>query len=106
MVDLLLRSDGSLGKKGVEEAALLCTCVFDGDLRLLRRLLRAGAHVDAGDYDKRTALHIAAGAPGAGGLAAATRGSAASRAGASGWSSPPHPLPAQWRATWPPASCW
>ena len=49
-----------LGKEGVSEAALLCTAVFEGDLKLLRLLLRAGAHVDAGDYDKRTALHIAA----------------------------------------------
>jgi ankyrin repeat protein len=51
----------SVGKEGVDEAFLLCTCVFSGELGLLRRLLRAGAHTDAGDYDKRTALHIAAG---------------------------------------------
>lgn len=31
-----------------------------GELRLLRRLLAAGAAADAGDYDQRTALHIAA----------------------------------------------
>ena len=41
-------------------AAQLCTCVFDGNLPLLRRLITAGAPADAGDYDKRTALHIAA----------------------------------------------
>ena len=41
-------------------AAQLCTCVFEGNLPLLRRLIRAGAAADAGDYDKRTALHIAA----------------------------------------------
>ncbi len=40
--------------------AQLCTCVFEGNLPLLRRLIRAGAAADAGDYDKRTALHIAA----------------------------------------------
>lgn len=47
-------------KSPVEQAAVLCTAVFDGDLPQLRRLLRAGARVDAGDYDKRTGLHIAA----------------------------------------------
>lgn len=52
----------SLGKEGVDEASLLCTCVFAGELGLLRRLLRSGAHPDGGDYDRRTPLHIAAGA--------------------------------------------
>ncbi|KAL3917603.1 MAG: hypothetical protein SGARI_007668, partial [Bacillariaceae sp.] len=33
---------------------------FDGDSTLLRRLLEAGTPVNAGDYDKRTASHIAA----------------------------------------------
>ncbi len=41
-------------------ASQLCTAVFEGDLPLLRRLLRAGALPDECDYDKRTALHIAA----------------------------------------------
>jgi hypothetical protein len=41
-------------------ASQLCTAVYDGDMPLLRRLLRAGANPDAGDYDKRTPLHIAA----------------------------------------------
>jgi glutaminase len=34
--------------------------VYEGDMQLLRRLLHAGARADAEDYDKRTALHIAA----------------------------------------------
>ena len=34
--------------------------MFKCDLPLLRRYLRAGANVDACDYDKRTALHISA----------------------------------------------
>ncbi len=51
----------SLCKEGGEEASLLCNCVFGGEFGLLKRLLRAGAHVDQGDYDLRTALHIAAG---------------------------------------------
>ena len=32
----------------MDEAALLCTCVFNGEMALLRRLLRAGAHPNAG----------------------------------------------------------
>eukprot|EP00887_Chlorella_sp_A99_P005048 scaffold4.g5048.t1 len=37
---LLLRNGGSLGRTGVEEASLLCTCVFSGELKLLQRLLK------------------------------------------------------------------
>jgi ankyrin repeat protein len=44
----------------VMASAHLCTAVFDGDLLLLKRLLLAGVDVDAADYDRRTALHIAA----------------------------------------------
>ena len=33
---------------------------LQGDLKLMARLLKAGADVNAGDYDKRTPLHIAA----------------------------------------------
>lgn len=42
------------------DAVKLCTCVFEYDLPRLRRLLKAGCAVDAGDYDLRTALHICA----------------------------------------------
>lgn len=38
----------------------MCSAVYEGDARLLRRLLRAGAPTGAADYDGRTALHIAA----------------------------------------------
>lgn len=34
----------------VEQAAMLCTAVFEGNLPLLRRLLHAGVRVDSGDY--------------------------------------------------------
>lgn len=44
----------------MDTASLLCKLVFDGDLPLLRRMIRAGIAIDAGDYDQRTALHIAA----------------------------------------------
>jgi ankyrin repeat protein len=46
--------------RGAQAAALLCSAVSVGDLALLRRLLHAGADPNTGDYDKRTALHIAA----------------------------------------------
>lgn len=44
----------------LDTAALLCKLVFDGNLPLLKRLLAAGIAADSGDYDMRTALHIAA----------------------------------------------
>ena len=44
---------------GIQVASQMCTCVFEGDLVQLRRLLRAGAPPDACDYDKRCGLHIA-----------------------------------------------
>jgi ankyrin repeat protein len=44
----------------VETAAELCAAVFAMNLPLLQRFLKAGARPDAGDYDERTAAHIAA----------------------------------------------
>ncbi|KAK9847644.1 hypothetical protein WJX84_010180 [Apatococcus fuscideae] len=64
LIDLLLRRGASLaprdGKGSVSDASMLCTCVIECDLPLLRRYLRAGAPVDAWDYDRRTALHCSA----------------------------------------------
>jgi ankyrin repeat protein len=57
---MLLWAGAQLNVSGVKSAALLCSAVYEGDMQLLRRLLRAGARADAEDYDKRTALHIAA----------------------------------------------
>ena len=34
--------------------------MFDGDMALMRRYIKAGVDIDIGDYDQRTALHIAA----------------------------------------------
>lgn len=51
---------GSSTSWALQLASLLCNCVYECNLPLLRRLLRAGAPVDNGDYDKRTALHISA----------------------------------------------
>mmetsp|Transcript_18429 Transcript_18429/g.27312 ORF Transcript_18429/g.27312 Transcript_18429/m.27312 type:complete len:742 (-) Transcript_18429:150-2375(-) len=41
-------------------ASVLCQAVYDGDCKLLQRLLKANIQVNAADYDKRTAAHIAA----------------------------------------------
>jgi len=41
-------------------ASILCQADFDGDILLLRRLLRSKIKVDAADYDKRAAVHLAA----------------------------------------------
>ncbi|BDA49938.1 probable potassium channel AKT2 [Coccomyxa sp. Obi] len=60
IIELLRRQGATLGQEPVAMASHLCTCVFEGDLPLLRRLIAAGAPADVGDYDKRTALHIAA----------------------------------------------
>ena len=41
-------------------ASTLCQAVYDGDTMMLKRLLKAKIQVNASDYDKRTACHIAA----------------------------------------------
>lgn len=57
---MLLWAGAQLNVTGVKAAALLCSAVYEGDMQLLRRLLQAGARANAEDYDKRTALHVAA----------------------------------------------
>jgi len=59
-VNVLLESGAELCMKESLAASVLCQAVYDGDILLLKRLLRAGIEVDAADYDKRTAAHIAA----------------------------------------------
>ena len=58
--DVLLSHDADLALSESEAASTLCQAVFDGDTMMLRRLLKAKILVNAGDYDKRTAAHIAA----------------------------------------------
>ena len=43
-----------------EASTQLCTCVFDCNVPLLRRYIKAGILVNAGNFDSRTALHLAA----------------------------------------------
>jgi ankyrin repeat protein len=59
-VALLLQNDARLCLAESKAASMLCQAVFDGDIMLLRRLLWAGIHANASDYDKRAAVHIAA----------------------------------------------
>jgi hypothetical protein len=63
--ELLLQQGASLdgSKSSVEQAAVLCTAVFDGNLPLLRRLLTAGVSVDAGDYGARRVAVLGENAP-------------------------------------------
>lgn len=59
-MQVLLAHNASLCMDESLAASTLCQAVFDGDTNRLRRLLKAGIPVNAGDYDKRTAGHIAA----------------------------------------------
>ncbi len=43
-----------------ETATHLCMSVFDCNVPLLRRYIKAGITVNAANFDKRTALHVAA----------------------------------------------
>ena len=57
---ILLASGAHLSLCESQAASTLCQAVFDGDTMFLRRLLKANIQVNAADYDKRTAAHIAA----------------------------------------------
>jgi ankyrin repeat protein len=57
---VLLKHGADLCMDESQAASTLCQAVFDGDILTLRRLLKARILVDAGDYDRRTAVHIAA----------------------------------------------
>jgi ankyrin repeat protein len=45
---------------GDDAAGTLCRAAKQNDIAALKKLLEEGANVNAADYDKRTALHIAA----------------------------------------------
>jgi len=59
-MDLLSKYGAKLCMPESRAASVLCQAVFDGDILLLKRLLKAGIDINAADYDKRTAAHIAA----------------------------------------------
>jgi len=60
VASILLQNGGELSMSESLAASTLCQAVFDGDITLLKRLLNASIQVNASDYDKRTASHIAA----------------------------------------------
>ena len=55
----LLRYGARLNMEPSSLAGQLCRAVYEGDMRLLYRLVHAGANVSISDYDGRTALHVA-----------------------------------------------
>eukprot|EP00542_Grammatophora_oceanica_P002284 CAMPEP_0194062106 /NCGR_PEP_ID=MMETSP0009_2-20130614/76511_1 /TAXON_ID=210454 /ORGANISM="Grammatophora oceanica, Strain CCMP 410" /LENGTH=110 /DNA_ID=CAMNT_0038713695 /DNA_START=25 /DNA_END=357 /DNA_ORIENTATION=- len=57
---ILFEHDAQLCMPDSMAASILCQAVYDGDIILLKRLLKAKIQVNAADYDKRTAAHIAA----------------------------------------------
>eukprot|EP00977_Amphora_coffeiformis_P007977 scaffold1799_cov191-Amphora_coffeaeformis.AAC.9 len=59
-MEILMEHQANLCMLESQTASVLCQAVFDGDVLKLRRLIHAGVNVSAGDYDKRTAVHIAA----------------------------------------------
>jgi len=59
-IDILLKHGGELCMSEETAATTLCQCVFNGDLLMLKRLCKAGININAGDYDRRRAVHIAA----------------------------------------------
>eukprot|EP00873_Tetraselmis_striata_P009034 jgi/Tetstr1/429298/TSEL_019216.t1 len=60
-LDMLLAFHAPLGLTEAERASELCRAVLDGDIRMLRRLMRCGVDPAAKGYDSRTALHVARG---------------------------------------------
>jgi glutaminase len=60
IIELLVRHGGELLASEFISGITLCRIVYDGDNALLKRFLIAKIQVNATDYDKRTAAHIAA----------------------------------------------
>jgi ankyrin repeat protein len=60
VAEMLLKHGGELSMSENLAATTLCQAVYDGDILMLKRLLNAKIQVNASDYDKRTAAHIAA----------------------------------------------
>lgn len=59
-MQILLDHEAKLSMTDADAAGRACQAVFDGDMLTLRRMLKAGLDVNAGDYDKRRPIHIAA----------------------------------------------
>jgi hyperpolarization activated cyclic nucleotide-gated potassium channel 4 len=60
IAELLVAAGANLCMSGDKLAGRLCSLAAADDVDTLRRYIAAGADVNVGDYDRRTALHIAA----------------------------------------------
>ena len=60
IIELLITHEGELSLSDYQSANTLCQIVYDGDNALLQRFIKAKIQVNASDYDKRTAAHVAA----------------------------------------------
>ncbi|GAB5367418.1 hypothetical protein AAMO2058_001228400 [Amorphochlora amoebiformis] len=60
IIDFLCRKDIDAQLKLRKAGEYLCDAAWVGNIPLLERLAKAKADINAGDYDKRTALHLAA----------------------------------------------
>jgi ankyrin repeat protein len=60
ILHLLLARGAKLGLDPAGQAQALCDAVARGDINMLSRLIKCGADANAVDYDRMTALHIAA----------------------------------------------
>jgi ankyrin repeat protein len=60
IMNMLVEAGAQLCLSPGDLAGQLCSLVNDGNEQLLGRYITAGADVNVGDYDDRTALHIAA----------------------------------------------
>ena len=60
VASVLIEYGGHLSMSESQAASTLCQAVYEGDILLLKRLISAQIQVNASDYDKRTAAHIAA----------------------------------------------
>ena len=54
LIDELLRHGAQLNMDASALAGQLCRAVFEGDMKLLNRMVHAGANVAVSDYDGRT----------------------------------------------------
>jgi ankyrin repeat protein len=60
IIKMLVAAGAQLCLSPGDLAGQLCSLVYDDNTTLLKRYIAAGADVNVGDYDQRTALHIAA----------------------------------------------
>eukprot|EP00775_Hariotina_reticulata_P006155 gene6155-6392_t len=60
ILHLLLARGAKLGLDSAGQAQALCDAVSRGDINMLFRLIKCGADANSVDYDRMTALHIAA----------------------------------------------